>query len=49
PETGEPWLNEHGPRGGDEINVVEAGVNYGWPVITYGNEYYGPDIGQEKK
>lgn len=49
PDTGEPWLNEHGPRGGDEINVVEAGVNYGWPVITYGNEYYGPDIGQEKK
>ncbi len=49
PETGEPWLNEHGPRGGDEINVVRAGVNYGWPVITYGNEYYGPDIGQEKK
>ncbi|MBM1144284.1 PQQ-dependent sugar dehydrogenase [Alcanivorax sp. ZXX171] len=49
PDTGEPWLNEHGPRGGDEINRVEAGVNYGWPVITYGKEYYGPSIGQEKK
>ncbi|MBM7333007.1 PQQ-dependent sugar dehydrogenase [Alloalcanivorax marinus] len=49
PDSGEPWLNEHGPRGGDEINRVEAGVNYGWPVITYGREYYGPSIGQEKK
>ncbi|MBL7250650.1 PQQ-dependent sugar dehydrogenase [Alloalcanivorax marinus] len=49
PDTGEPWLNEHGPRGGDEINRVEAGVNYGWPVITYGKEYYGPTIGEEKK
>src|SRR5690606_22621716 len=36
---------EHGPRGGDEINLVEKGKNYGWPVITYGKEYYGPKIG----
>ena len=37
--------SEHGPRGGDEINEVQAGKNYGWPVITYGREYYGPKIG----
>ncbi len=36
------WLIEHGPRGGDEINRVLAGQNYGWPVITYGKEYWGP-------
>jgi len=39
------WGGEHGPRGGDEINSIEAGKNYGWPVITYGAEYYGPKIG----
>lgn len=37
--------SEHGPRGGDEINEVQAGKNYGWPVITFGREYYGPKIG----
>lgn len=36
------WLIEHGPRGGDELNLVEAGKNYGWPVISYGKEYWGP-------
>ena len=36
PETGIPWLQEHGARGGDEVNVVRPGANYGWPVITYG-------------
>ncbi|MCK5648573.1 MAG: PQQ-dependent sugar dehydrogenase [Gammaproteobacteria bacterium] len=36
------WLIEHGPRGGDEINLVLAGKNYGWPVISYGKEYWGP-------
>ncbi|MGE0253102.1 MAG: PQQ-dependent sugar dehydrogenase [Alphaproteobacteria bacterium] len=46
PATGIPWLNEHGPRGGDEVNIVRAGVNYGWPVITYGREYYGPAVGE---
>ncbi len=40
--TGRLWLNEHGPRGGDEINLVEPGRNYGWPVISYGKEYWGP-------
>jgi len=39
PVTGRVWSHEHGPQGGDEINVIEAGVNYGWPVITYGAEY----------
>ncbi len=49
PQTGRIWLHEHGPRGGDEINVPEPGKNYGWPVITYGKEYYGPSIGTTKK
>lgn len=44
PETGELWVHEHGPRGGDEINVPEAGKNYGWPVFTYGREYSGAVI-----
>ena len=44
PETGEIWDNEHGPKGGDEINVVKAGANYGWPVITYGVNYSGTPI-----
>ncbi|TDR22399.1 PQQ-dependent sugar dehydrogenase [Marinicella litoralis] len=44
PETGELWANEHGPRGGDEINVIKAGHNYGWPVITYGINYNGTPI-----
>ncbi len=39
PETGEVWLNEHGPQGGDEVNIVRAGANYGWPVIGYGVNY----------
>ncbi|MGH8244736.1 MAG: PQQ-dependent sugar dehydrogenase, partial [Steroidobacteraceae bacterium] len=46
PETGELWTHEHGPRGGDEINVARRGQNYGWPVITYGREYSGPAIGE---
>jgi glucose/arabinose dehydrogenase len=46
PETGELWIHEHGPRGGDEINIAAAGRNYGWPVITYGREYSGPAIGE---
>ena len=39
PETGELWTHEHGPQGGDEVNVTLAGKNHGWPVITYGREY----------
>jgi len=46
PATGELWTHEHGPRGGDEINVTRPGRNYGWPVITYGREYSGPSIGE---
>lgn len=45
PETGDLWETEFGPRGGDELNRVEAGKNYGWPVITYGIEYAGGKIG----
>jgi aldose sugar dehydrogenase len=45
PTTGELWLSEFGPRGGDEINRVVAGTNYGWPTITYGLEYSGQPIG----
>lgn len=41
PQTGKLWLTEHGPRGGDEINIPEAGKNYGWPVIGYGVDYSG--------
>ena len=36
------WSIEHGPRGGDEINLIQAGKNYGWPIISYGKEYWGP-------
>jgi aldose sugar dehydrogenase len=45
PVTGKLWTAEHGAKGGDEINVVEAGRNYGWPVITYGRDYSGAKIG----
>lgn len=41
PETGEMWIHEHGPRGGDEINILKKGANYGWPVISYGINYNG--------
>ncbi|ULC60337.1 PQQ-dependent sugar dehydrogenase [Flaviramulus sp. BrNp1-15] len=41
PSTGAIWINEHGPRGGDEINIVEKGKNFGWPVISYGINYSG--------
>ena len=45
PVTGDVWQSEHGPRGGDEINRLQAGSNYGWPVVTYGIEYGGQAIG----
>jgi len=41
PLTGDIWSHEHGPRGGDEVNLIQAGVNYGWPVISYGINYSG--------
>ena len=47
PRTGELWTHEHGPQGGDEVNVLRAGRNYGWPVITYGVNYgTGTKIGE---
>lgn len=45
PATGELWQSEHGPRGGDEINRITPGANYGWPTITYGIEYSGEKVG----
>jgi aldose sugar dehydrogenase len=45
PTTGELWASEHGPRGGDEINVIRAGRNYGWPLISHGEEYEGGAVG----
>jgi len=48
PRTGRPWTSEHGPRGGDEINDVEKGKNYGFPVIGYGRDYTGKPINGDK-
>ncbi len=45
-KTGNLYEQEHGPKGGDEINLVEKGKNYGWPVITYGREYSGGQVGR---
>lgn len=44
PQTGDIWTHEHGPRGGDEVNILRAGTNYGWPEITYGIGYSGLPI-----
>ncbi|EWY41775.1 glucose dehydrogenase [Skermanella stibiiresistens SB22] len=49
PRTGALWVNEHGPKGGDEINIPEAGKNYGWPVVSYGVEYSGAPVGTGKQ
>src|SRR5882757_2483537 len=46
PETGELWEHEHGPLGGDELNIIHRGANYGWPVISYGWQYSGGPIGK---
>ena len=47
PQTGELWTHEHGPQGGDEVNVMRSGLNYGWPVITFGVNYgLGTRIGE---
>lgn len=44
PKTGEIWAHEHGPKGGDEINILKAGANYGWPAVTFGISYWGTKI-----
>ena len=45
PGTGQFWAIEHGPKGGDELNLIEPGANYGWPVVSYGENYSGTPIG----
>jgi len=45
PDTGELWITEHGPKGGDELNRVKPGANYGWPLVTYGIAYNGEKLG----
>ena len=49
PETGAVWIHEHGPQGGDEINIPQPGENFGWPETTYGREYWGPEIAPDNK
>ncbi len=49
PETGDIWTHEHGPRGGDEVNILKTGANYGWPEITYGIGYSGLAISDKTK
>ena len=47
PVTGAIWATEHGPRGGDEVNILKKGANYGWPVITYGIDYSGKSVSEK--
>jgi glucose/arabinose dehydrogenase len=47
PETGEIWASEHGPMGGDEVNIVKRGSNFGWPVVSYGRKYDGAIISEQ--
>ncbi|HWX29916.1 MAG TPA: PQQ-dependent sugar dehydrogenase [Steroidobacteraceae bacterium] len=47
PLTGEVWIHEHGPKGGDEVNILHAGANYGWPMITYGIDYSGQIVSEK--
>jgi len=49
PESGELWEIEHGPRGGDELNIIRPGANYGWPIVTLGVNYDGSTIGEGLK
>lgn len=47
PATGQIWAHEHGPRGGDELNIIEPGKNYGWPIISYGINYNGTPFAED--
>jgi aldose sugar dehydrogenase len=47
PETGEVWASEHGPMGGDEVNIIKRGANYGWPIVSYGRKYTGEVISEQ--
>ena len=47
PDTGEIWASEHGPMGGDEVNVIRAGANYGWPEVSFGRTYSGETISEQ--
>lgn len=49
PQTGKLWVVEHGPRGGDEINIPEPGANYGWPVVSHGVNYDGTPVGTGRR
>ena len=49
PATGALWENEHGPLGGDELNILQAGKNYGWPLVTFGTDYDGTKISDETR
>jgi hypothetical protein len=49
PTTGAIWDQEHGPKGGDEINIIKKGANYGWPVVTYGIDYDGTTISDKTR
>ena len=46
PTTGALWETENGPQGGDEVNVIQAGKNYGWPLVTYGHDYDGTPLNE---
>src|SRR5436190_12770183 len=46
PETGEIWASEHGPMGGDEVNIIKKGANYGWPLVSYGRKYSGEIVSE---
>lgn len=48
PQTGRIWANEHGAKGGDEVNLLEAGKNFGWPLATHSTEYWGPKISDNR-
>jgi glucose/arabinose dehydrogenase len=47
PETGDPWASEHGVQGGDEVNIIQAGRNYGWPDVSYSREYFGLRVAEQ--